>query len=111
MTRVEEIREKAIACAANWWYCDNIISHPDEVGLLKMDFPRAFLLIRDEANAYEHDFDKWCEFVEVNFFTPSEREEANIKSIMIDAWNFLSLCEEEEENQYYINNQCEDDDD
>jgi hypothetical protein len=41
--------------------------------------------------------------VELNFFTPSEREDADIEAILIDAWNFLALYEEEEERQYYLN--------
>lgn len=27
------------------WYCDNIIDHPEQVGLLYLGFPRCFVLI------------------------------------------------------------------
>jgi hypothetical protein len=61
-------------------------------------------LIRDEDVAYWADFEEWRDdIVELNFFTPSEREDADIEAILIDAWNFLALYEEEEERQYYLN--------
>ena len=98
-------RKEAIAKAANWWYCDNIVNHPEQCGLLKMDFPRAFVLMRNYDMAYWADFDKWAnDIVEVNFFNPAEREECNMKELLIDAWNFLALTEEEEERQAELNN-------
>ncbi len=33
--------QKYVGC----WYCDNIIDHPDQVGLLYLGFPRCFVLI------------------------------------------------------------------
>lgn len=70
-----------------------------------MQFPRVFILIRDEDTAYWADYEEWKnDVVEVNFFTPSEREEADIDSILTEAWNFLVLIEEEEERQYEENN-------
>jgi hypothetical protein len=39
----------------------------------------------------------------VNFFSPSEREEADIEEILVEAWNFLALIEEEENKKYEIN--------
>jgi hypothetical protein len=69
-----------------------------------MDFPQVFILIRDEDVAYWADFEEWREdIVELNFFTPSEREGADIEAILIDAWNFLALYEGEEGRQYYLN--------
>jgi hypothetical protein len=69
-----------------------------------MNFPQVFILIRDEDVAYWADFEEWRDdIVELNFFTPSEREDADIEAILIDAWNFLALYEEEEERQYYLN--------
>ena len=46
--------------------------------------------------------------IELNFFNPSERAEADLDEILIDAWNFLALIEEEEENQYDLNNGYQD---
>ena len=99
------LRKKAVEESQYWWYCDNILNHPGQCGLLRMQFPRVFILIRDEETAYWADYEEWKnDIVEVNFFTPSEREEADIESILTEAWNFLVLIEEEEERQYEENN-------
>lgn len=74
-----------------------------------MDFPRVFILIRDEDTAYWADFEKWKnDIVEVTFFDRREKGEADVEEILTDAWNFLALIEEEEENQYDLNNGYED---
>ena len=105
------LKKKAIEESQYWWYCDNILNHPGQCGLLRMQFPRVFILIRDEETAYWADYEEWKnDVVEVNFFTPSEREEADIDSILTEAWNFLVLIEEEEERQYEENNEYEEDD-
>lgn len=99
------LRKKAVEESQYWWYCDNILNHPGQCGLLRMQFPRVFILIRDEDTAYWADYEEWKnDVVEVNFFTPSEREEADIDSILTEAWNILVLIEEEEERQYEENN-------
>lgn len=55
--------------------------------------------------SYWADYEEWKnDIVEVNFFSPSEREEADLDSLLTEAWNFLALIEEEEENQYELNN-------
>ena len=93
-------RQQAIETSRHWWLCDNIVNHPGQVGLLRMDFPRVFILMRDYDQAYWADFEAWkADLVEVNFFTPSEREEADLDDILTEAWNFLALEEEEEERQ------------
>lgn len=109
--REESIRKAAVESSRNWWYCDNILNHPGKIGLLRMDFPRIFVLIRDYDTAYWADFEKWKnDIIEVNFFSPSEREEADLDSLLTEAWNFLALIEEEEESQYEQHNGYEDDD-
>lgn len=97
---MNETRKEAIKRSEHWWYCDNIVNHPGEIGLLRMDFPRVFVLIRDYAEAYFADFEDFQEHIaEVNFFDPDDRDTADVEGILIDAWNFLSLQEEEEERQ------------
>lgn len=101
-------RREAIEASTNWWYCDNILNHPEQCGLLRMAFPRVFILMRNYDLAYWADFDEWKnDIVELNFFNPSEREEADIDSILIEAWNFLALIEEEEERQCELNDEEE----
>lgn len=34
------------------WYCDNIIDHPEQVGLLYLGFPRCFVLIPSIGDFY-----------------------------------------------------------
>ena len=107
--RKESIRKTAIKRSQHWWYCDNILNHPGQCGLLKMDFPRVFILFCDYDVSYWTEFDDWKNDIELTFFTPQERKDADIENILIDAWNFLALIEEEEENQYELHNGYTDD--
>ncbi len=76
-------------------------NRPDgQIGLLKMDFPRVFVLVRNYGDIYPGTFEEFRDNVaEVNFFSPSERQEADIDDILTDAWNFLALAEREEESR------------
>ena len=47
MKRTSRIRKGAIRRSKSWWYCDNCINHPNQVGLIRMDFPQVFVLIRN----------------------------------------------------------------
>lgn len=92
------IRQEAIERSQAWWFCENIVNHHGQVALLRMDFPRVFILIRDYDSCYGESFETFRDNIaEVNFFNPSEREGVDVESLLIDAWNFLSLEEEEEE--------------
>lgn len=101
-------RQEAIERSQHWWFCENIVNHKGQIGLLRMDFPRVFILIRD----YDQTFTSFEEFsqnvAELNFFNPSDRPEADTEEILIDAWNFLSLFEEEEDRLAIQNNFYED---
>lgn len=98
---MDKARKKAIERCEHWWLADNIVSHPGQIALIKMDFPQVFVLIRDYAEAMFADFDDFKRRIaEVNFFNPADRDEANIDEILTDAWNFLTLEEEEEERLY-----------
>ena len=98
---MDKARKKAIERCEHWWFADNIVSHPGQIALIKMDFPQVFILIRGYGETMFAGFDDFKNRIaEVNFFNPADREEANIEEILTDAWNFLSLEEEEEERQY-----------
>lgn len=97
---MNKTRQEATSRSQHWWFCENLVNHAGQIGLLRMDFPRVFILIRDYEEAYFADFDDFKNGVaEVNFFDPSDRDTADVESILIDAWNFLSLEEEEEDRQ------------
>ena len=109
MATPRQTRQEAIEKSQHWWLCDNIVCHDGQVGLLRMDFPRVFILMRDYDRAYWADFDEWKrDLVEVNFFTPSERNEADLDEILREAWNFLALEEEEEERQAKLREEDDD---
>lgn len=106
MDREESIRDEALKRTHTWWYCDNIIDHPEQVALLHMGFPRIFILMRNYDVAYWADFDKWRnDLVEIIFLDPRDKDNTTDKKLtelLIDGWNFLSLEEEEEERQAAI---------
>lgn len=102
--------QEAIERSSSWWYCDNIVNHKGQLGLLRMDFPRVFVLIRNDDDLM-CDFEEFRNHIaELNFMTPSEREEADIEEILTEAWHFLALQEEEEERLYEENGGYEEDD-
>lgn len=95
------VREEAKARSACWWFCENLVNHKGMVGLLRLDFPRVFILMRDYSVAYFASYEKWRdEIVEMNFLDPKDREGADLDEILIDAWNFLALEEEADEEMY-----------
>lgn len=95
---MSNIRKEAISRSTHWWYCDNVLNQSGKFGLLKMDFPQCFILIRDDEKALFCDFDGFRDHVaELNFFNPADRKEADVEGILIDAYNFMILSEEEEE--------------
>lgn len=94
-------KEDALKRTFAWWCCDNVIDHPEQVGLLHMGFPRVFILMRNYDAAYFATFEEWKnQLIEVTFFEKADRDnttEEELEEILIDAWNFLLLTEEEEE--------------
>lgn len=98
---VMKVREEAVRRSASWWFCENLVNHKGKVGLLRLDFPRVFILMRDYSVAYFASFEKWRdEIVEINFLDPKDREGADLEDILIDAWNFLALEEEADDDMY-----------
>lgn len=77
MKRTSRIRKGAIRRSKSWWYCDNCINHPNQVGLIRMDFPQVFVLIRNYHENYYCTFEEFKNGVaELNFFRPLDRETA-----------------------------------
>ena len=87
----KQLRQQSFERSKNWWYCENMIQHPEQVGLLKMDF----LGEESMANAENRSH-----IAEINFFDPSERKNADLDEIIVDAWNFLALSEQYDEEAY-----------
>lgn len=88
----------------SWWYCENILRHEGQIALVRMDFPRVFVLIRDYGEAYFSTYEEFAGHIaEVNFLDPKDRDGADIESILTEAWNFLALTERKEEELYNEN--------
>lgn len=83
----------------NWWYCDNIIAHPGQIGILSLNEPNVFILIRSYEDCYCGSFEDFKRNIaEVNFMHPADRQTADIDSILTDAWNFIALAEQADED-------------
>lgn len=81
------------------WYCDYILDHPEQVGLLYLDFPRCFVLI---PNSMDFQFSTFEEFLsgvaKVNWLDPSDKgTEAEQMEVLRTLWNFSVEQEAEEE--------------
>ena len=90
--------QKSAVC----WYCDNIIDHPENVGLLYLGFPRCFVLIPSSKEFY---FSTYEEFVDglsqVNWLDPSDKgTEPEREEVLRTLWNFSVEQESREEELY-----------
>lgn len=98
----------------NCFYCDNLIAHPDIVGLLYLGFPRCFVLVRNKDEYFgARDYDTFMakSVVEVNWLDPSERaSKADKEAVLIKLWNF-SVAQEDMEDELYEQNDGYIDDD
>ena len=88
----------------NCWYCDNIVAHPEFVGLLYLDFPRCFILVRNKDEYFgARDYDTFManSVVEVNWLDPNDRvSDEERENVLIKLLNFSVNQEEEEERRY-----------
>lgn len=95
---------------AHWFVCENILAHDGQLGILHMDEPEVFILIRNYGDSLFASFEEFCNGIaEVNFFHAGDREATDLTDLLTDAWNFLATHENEEENRYYENGEFEDD--
>jgi hypothetical protein len=85
------------------WYCDNIVDHPEQVGLLHLDFPRCFVLIPNNTDfqlSRAEDFKN--EYCQINWLDPFEDMDEKTKNEVLDRlWNFMVTQEDKEENLSY----------
>ena len=91
-------KQKYIGC----WYCDNIIDHPDQVGLLYLGFPRCFVLIPNSDAFYFSTFEDFVSGLsQVNWLDPNDKgTEEEQRRVLKLLWNFSIEQEEEEERLY-----------
>lgn len=83
------------------WCCDNLIDHPEQVGLLYLGFPRCFVLIPSSAEFYFSTFEKFIAgLCEVNWLDPNDKgTPAEQQKVLEMLWNF-SIKNEEEDEKY-----------
>lgn len=83
---------------AGCWYCDNIIDHPEQVGLLHLGFPRCFVLIPNSGDFYFSTFEEFLHYSQINWLDPSDKgtpeEQREVLELL---WDFYIEQEEEEE--------------
>lgn len=94
------VKKSAIERSLNWWVCDNLVNdaHKNQLGLLSMNFPRVFILLRNGDDIFADYDDFKNKLAEVNFLVPAERVSGReLEEILIDAYNFLVLQDEAED--------------
>ena len=83
------------------WYCDNIINHPDQVGLMYLGFPRCFVLIPNSRDFVFSTFDEFRSgLVKINWLDPSDVHnytEQEKQDVLITLWNFSVEQERKED--------------
>lgn len=83
------------------WYCDNIVSHRGQLGLLYLGFPRCFVLFPDDSALYAvgADFDTFLKVAKVNWLDPSEEHTEREKmEVLVKLYNFSVEQERMEED-------------
>lgn len=86
---------------AGCWYCDNILDHPEQVGLLHLGFPRCFVLIPSSSEFYFATFESFLEVAKVNWLDPSDKgTKKEQEEVLIRLWNFSVEQERKEEELY-----------
>lgn len=83
------------------WYCDNILDHPDQVGLLHLGFPRCFVLIPNSKEFYFSTFESFLQMAQVNWLDPKDSgTKKEQEDVLIKLWNFSVEQENKEEELY-----------
>ena len=83
------------------WYCDNILDHPEQVGLLHLGFPRCFVLIPSSSEFYFSSFASFLKVAKVNWLDPSDKgTKKEQEEVLIRLWNFSVEQESREEELY-----------
>lgn len=88
---------------AGCWYCDNIIDHPDQVGLLYLGFPRCFVLIPNSEEFYFSTYEEFVSGASINWLDPQDicnYSEHDKKEVLALLWNFSIKQEAKEEELY-----------
>lgn len=84
------------------WYCDNIIDHPEQIGLLYLGFPRCFVLIKNDRDFIFSTYEQFVKNIaEVNWLDPADIErysEQEKEDVLIALWNF-SVEQERKEDE------------
>lgn len=94
----------------NCFYCDNIVSQPDVVGLLYLGFPRCFVLIPNDFIEFRTFEDFINGVVQINWLDPNEpRTKKEEEEVLTRLWNF-SVYQEEEEERLAQERSIDDDD-
>lgn len=96
--------QKYIGC----WYCDNIIDHPEQVGLLYLGFPRCFVLIPNSEEFYFSTFDDFLRYARPNWLDCNDKgTSAEQREVLELLWNF-SVEQEQKEEELYEGRQNDD---
>lgn len=97
-TSTSETKQSYPGC----FYCDNILDHLEQIGLLHLGFPRCFVLIPSTKDFQFSTFEDFVGgLVQVNWLDPSDKgtpEEQ--KKVLKALWNFCIEQEQEEERIY-----------
>lgn len=84
------------------YYCDNIIDYPSHFGLLHLDFPRCFIIVRDMAEFQYSDYEGFRQAIaDIQWLDPSEKwSDYEKENVIVKLWNFSVEQERLEEEMY-----------
>lgn len=84
------------------WYCDNIIDHPEQIGLLHLGFPRCFVLIPNSREFYFSTFEEFIDgLCQIHWLDPSDKGTPEEQKRVLELlWNFSIEQERREEELF-----------
>lgn len=89
-----------------FYISENIILHPGKLAILKLTYPRLFLLFNYDETVFVDYEDFKLNIALQEWLDPNDKptDPDEIDAIITDCWNFLALTEQEEERLYNKNN-------
>lgn len=79
----------------NCFFCDNLVSGLDTIGLYHSAYPRVFVKTKDPRNLWFVDYEDWLNASEIDWI--DEADEEIKKSVLTMLWDFSVLQEQKEE--------------
>lgn len=93
------LSEKAKEYFKHWVWGDNVLSNPDLLYLINLEY--GVMVKFAHADAMWASYEEFAnDIADVQFLNGVRPDEATVERLTVDAWNFLAICERIDEEGY-----------